>query len=62
MELVSFAENPRGGFEAPVFSKWVSEVQSSKAQILKQGRLLREERCAGQRRGKNEKDGKGDDA
>ena len=58
--LVTFAENSRGGFEAPAFAKWVSDIQSSKAQILKQGRLLREERRVELKRGKNEKDGNGE--
>ena len=44
--------------ETPAFSQWVSTNQASRVQMLKQDRLLREERVQeGKRRG-NDKGGK----
>ena len=56
--MVSGTVNARGGVETPAFSQWVSTNQASRAQMLKQDRLLREERVQeGKRRG-NDKGGK----
>ena len=52
----------KGRASAPKFSKWVSEKQAVRAQILKQARLLREEKAAEEKRRKTGKGkgGKGD--
>ena len=56
--LVSNAFTHRGAVELPKFKDWASSVQKDKAVIMKQGRLLREERAAeAKRRGQNNKKG-----
>ena len=50
----------KGRASAPKFTKWVSERQAVRAQILKQARLLREEKSAEEKRRKKGK-GKGGD-
>eukprot|EP00974_Lingulodinium_polyedra_P073696 7135602-Lingulodinium_polyedra.AAC.1 len=51
----------RGAIEVPKFTSWVSSVQKDRAVVLKQGRLLREERLAeSKRRGGKDKDGNKD--
>ena len=58
--LVSPAMTQKGAVEVPVFQSWVSGVQKDRAIVLKQGRLLREERASdAKRRGKG--DGKGNE-
>ena len=42
--MISSAINPDGGVDVPVFLAWVSGTQRYAATILRQGRLLREER------------------
>jgi hypothetical protein len=50
--FVSSALNAKGAVEVPQFTSWVSGVQKDKAVVLKQGRLLREERAAEAKRSK----------
>ena len=42
--------NARGALELPKLTWWGSGLQRGKAAVLKQGRLLREERAAEQKR------------
>ena len=59
--LVTPAISLRGAVEVPKFQNWLSSNQRDRAVILKQGRLLREERASEQKRKKdNKKDGGGD--
>ena len=60
--LVNTATTARGAIELPKFNSWVSSLQKDRAVVLKQGRLLREERAAEAKRraGKKEK-GKDDE-
>ena len=39
-----------GTIQVPIFSHWLSGIQRDEAQVLKQGRLLREERATDERR------------
>ena len=48
--LVSPALSSRGAVEVPIFQNWLSGVQKDKAVVMKQGRLLREERASELRR------------
>ena len=48
----------RGSVELPKFNHWVSTVQRDRAVVLKQGRLLREERVAEAKRRAGKKDDK----
>ena len=58
--MVAQAVNGKGAVEVPKFANWVSTVQRDRAMIMKQGRLLREERAAESKR-KAPKGGKGGD-
>ena len=57
-EIISTRLAPSGAVEVPAFASWLSGLQRDKAQVLKQGRLLREERVA---EGKRKGSGKGGD-
>ena len=48
-----------GAAEVAGFMTWLSGVQRDQAQVLKQGRMLREERIAESKRGKQDPKGKG---
>jgi len=59
--LVSLAMSTKGTIETPEFWTWLAGVQASRAQVLKQGRLLREERKSEAKKdGKGKGDGKGE--
>ena len=52
-----------GAAEVTVFNSWLTNIQKDQAQVMKQGRLLREERAAANKRkqdGGNKKDHKKD--
>ncbi len=49
--MVTPALTLKGAIEVPVFNNWLSGVQKDRAVVLKQGRLLREERAAETKRG-----------
>ena len=55
--MVSSCMNARGSLETPAFSSWVASTQKDQAVMMKQNRLLREEKVAESNRRK--KDGKG---
>jgi len=60
--IVNATMSSAGQVEVPKFNEWLSQVQRDTAQVMKQGRLLREERQAeAKRKGdKPKKDGKED--
>ena len=47
-----------GAVELPQFNAWLTGVQQDHAQIMKQGRLLREERAAEKKRQNQQKEDK----
>eukprot|EP00971_Amphidinium_carterae_P046513 916303-Amphidinium_carterae.1 len=51
--MVAGKFNTQGGIEAAGFTQWLTGVQRDQAQVMKQGRLLREERAAEQKRNPN---------
>ena len=55
--MVSSCMNSCGSLETPAFSSWVASTQKDQAVMMKQNRLLREEKVAESNRRK--KDGKG---
>ena len=56
--LLSFSVSTRGVLEVPCFATWVSQGQASKVAVLKQGRLIREERRSDRKAAKGEGKGK----
>jgi hypothetical protein len=44
--LLAARVNDTGGVTMPKFMSWVGDQQKNEAQVLKQGRLIREERTA----------------
>jgi len=59
--LVSLAMSSKGSIETPGFGGWLAGAQASRAQVLRQGRLLREERKSeAKKEGKGKGEGKGD--
>eukprot|EP00971_Amphidinium_carterae_P070349 1391402-Amphidinium_carterae.2 len=48
--MVAGKFNSQGGIEAAGFNQWLTGVQRDQAQVMKQGRLLREERASEQKR------------
>jgi hypothetical protein len=48
--VVAGTVTPLGQIETPGFNEWMSGVQRDSAQVMKQGRLLREERAAATKR------------
>ena len=54
LEMVVAARvNDTGGVSVPKFMNWVGDQQKTEAQVLKQGRLIREERDADRKKNKN---------
>ena len=60
--LTTSTTEDKGRVRVPRFQKALSESQQERAQILKQARLLREEKASEQRRRKGKSKGKGKDA
>ena len=55
--LVNGRLKDTGAAEIPVFTAWLTTQQQAQAQIMKQGRLLREERAAEKKRQNPKKEG-----
>ena len=53
-DMITAQLSVTGRVEVPVVTTWLSSLQRDKAQVLKQGRLSREERAAEAKRGKGE--------
>jgi len=59
--IVNNTVSSRGALETSGFTSWLSTIQKDKATVLKQGRLLREERAAEEKKNKGDKGKHGED-